>query len=142
MLKIIYIFGNPLLSFDNLPVRLAPRLQKQFPDIDFIIQDPNENLKPEKKELTIIDTVLGLKKITIFNDLNKIQLDKIYSAHDFDLGFNLKLLQKIGKLEKITIFGMPPDIDEQTAFKQLTTLLKSNLSSKNAKRRTCTGRKP
>lgn len=141
MKKTIYIFGNPLLPFDNLPIKLASKLKKRFPEINFIIQDPNENLRPEKKELTIIDTVLGLKEVTVFNDLNKIQLDKIYSAHDLDLGLNLKLLQKIGELKKITIFGVPQNINGQIAFKQLSKLI-SNLSSKSAKRKTCRDRKP
>lgn len=120
----IHIFGNPLLPFDNLPIKLAPKLKKRFPKIDFIIQDPNENLKPKNKELIIIDTVLDIKKVTVINGIDKIQLEKIYSAHDFDLGFNLKLLQKIGELEKITIFGIPPEINKQKAFEQLEKLIK------------------
>jgi len=49
--KIIHIFGNPLLDFDNLPLKFAPKLQKLFPEIDFVIADPNENLKLVNKEL-------------------------------------------------------------------------------------------
>lgn len=119
----IHIFGNPLLPFDNLPIKLSPKLKKRFPNIDFIIQDPNENLKPKNKELIIIDTVLGVKKVTVINDIDKIQLEKTYSAHDFDLGFNLKLLQKIGELKKVAIFGIPPNIKEGEALKQLAVLL-------------------
>lgn len=121
--KTIYIFGNPLLPFDNLPIKLAPKFQKRFPEINFIVQDPNENIKPRNREMIIIDTVTGVKKVTVLNNLDKIQLDKIYSAHDLDLGLNLKLLQKIGKLKKITIFGVPQNIEEGKALKQLITLL-------------------
>lgn len=121
--KTIHIFGNPLLPFDNLPIKLAPKLKKLFPEINFIIQDPNENLKPKNKELIIIDTVAGIKEAMVFSDFAQIQLDKIYSAHDLDLGLNLKLLQKIGKLKKITIFGVPQNIEEGKALKQLITLL-------------------
>jgi len=115
----IYLFGNPLLSFDNLPIRLLPDLKKEFPQIDFRVTDPNENIKPIKKELIIIDTVQGINKVMVFNNLDKIQLDKIYSPHDLDLGFNLKLLQKIGELGKVTIFGVPQNIKEEKALKQL-----------------------
>ena len=45
--------------------------------------------------------------------------------HDFDLGLNLKLLQKIGELEKITIFGVPPDMNKKIALKQLIKLIKA-----------------
>ena len=119
-MKTIYIFGNPLLSFDSLPIRLAPQLEKLFPEIKFVVKDPNENLKPENGELYIIDTVLGIKKVEVITDLEKIQLDKIYSAHDFDLGFNLKLLQKIGELKKVVIFGVPDKISKKEALNQLS----------------------
>ncbi len=125
----IYLFGNLLLDFDNLPIKLLPRLRDQFPQIDFIVMDPNENIKPINEELIIIDTVMGINKVIIFNDLDKIQLDKIYSPHDLDLGFNLKLLQKIGKLKKITIFGVPSRINESKALEELITLIKQALKS-------------
>ena len=115
----IYIFGNPLLDFDNLPLNLAPKLQKIFPKIDFIIADPNENLEPINKELIIIDTIEGIKKVTVLDDIEKLQISKAYSLHDFDLAFNLKLLQKIGKLEKIKIFGVPMGGDKEEVLEQL-----------------------
>ena len=120
----IHIFGNPLLDFDNLPLKLAPKIQKLFPEIDFIIVDPNENLKPINRELVIIDTVEGIKNVTLIDDISKIQTGKIYSLHDFDLAFNLKILQKIGKLKKVRIFGVPMDGDEKEILKQLKNLIK------------------
>lgn len=122
-MKTIYIFGNSLIEFDSLPIKLVPKLKKLFPEIDFVIKDPNENLKPQNGELYIIDTVMGLKKVTVITDLDKIQLDKIYSAHDFDLGFNLKLLQKIGELKKVVIFGVPASISEEKSLRQLVELI-------------------
>lgn len=131
--KIIYVFGNPLLDFDNLPIKLVSKLKKLFPEINFVIKDPNENLKPEKGELWIIDTVVTTSaqcpvpsyrnKIIVIEDLDKIQLGKIYSAHDFDLGFNLKLLAKIGELKKVTIFGVPARMEEREALRQLAKLI-------------------
>ncbi len=121
--KIIHIFGNPLLPFDSLPIKLKSELEKQFPDVKFIIKDPNENLKPFGNELAIIDTIANIKEVIVIDDLNMIKTDNIYSLHDFDLGFNLKLLQKIGKLKKIKIFGVPMGIDESRALEQLTKLI-------------------
>ena len=124
--KIIYIFGNPLLDFDNLPLKLAPALGERFPNIDFIIADPNENIKPDEKgELLIIDTVMGLDKVAVFEDIEKIQQDKIYSLHDFDLGFNLKLLQKIGQLKKIKIIGVPAgEVNEEEVLLEVAERIK------------------
>jgi len=127
--KTIYIFGNEILDFDNLPIKLKPELEKIFPNYSFIITDPNENLKPIDKKLTIIDTVQGIEKVTIFNDVEKIENTPKYSMHDFDLGFNLKLLHKIGLLDEAIIFGVPMNIKKQIALKQLVFLLKESIAN-------------
>ncbi|MDP2684584.1 MAG: hypothetical protein Q8P20_06070 [bacterium] len=120
----IYIFGNPLLNFDNLPIRLQPELEKLFPDIEFIAMDPNENIHPENKELIIIDTALDIDEVRVLDDIDKIQMSPQYSLHDFDLGFNLKLLKKLGKLEKCTIFCVPPNMNKKQALDELAELIK------------------
>ena len=121
--KTIHIFGNPLLDFDNLPIRLAPKLRQLFPEIDFIIIDPSENLNPIDGELIIIDTVEGIKKVVLIDDLGKLETNKIYSLHDFDLAFNLKLLQKIGKLKSVKIFGVPMRGDEAEILEGLKKII-------------------
>lgn len=125
----IYIFGNLLLDFDNTPLLLQPSLSKVFPDVEFIIQDPNENLHPINNELIIIDTVEGINEVRILNDINKIQHEPKYSMHDFDLGFNLKLLHKIGDLKKITIFCVPMRIKKQVALEQLVSKISDFLKN-------------
>lgn len=122
-MKTIYIFGNPLLSFDSLPIQLMPDLQKEFPGFNFIHKDPNENMHPENGELIIIDTVVGPKEVVIINDIERIESSPSVSMHDLDLGFNLKLLQKIGALERVTIFGVPAEINKDEAFKRLVEKL-------------------
>jgi Ni,Fe-hydrogenase maturation factor len=125
--KTIYIFGNPLLDFDNLPLKLAPKLRKIFPEIDFVIADPNENLNPIDKELAIIDTIEGIEKVVLVEDIEKIQDQKLYSLHDFDLAFNLKLLQKIGKLEKIKIIGVPMKRSGEKILLEIARQIKKEL---------------
>lgn len=122
-MKTIYIFGNPLLTFDNLPIRLTPDLKKEFPGIDFIHQDPNENLHPENGELFIIDTVVGPKEVVLIDDIEKIESSPSVSMHDLDLGFNLKLLKKIGELEKVNIIGVPSDMDPKTALFEIKKII-------------------
>jgi Ni,Fe-hydrogenase maturation factor len=124
--KTIHIFGNPLFDFDNLPIRLAPKLKKIFPEIAFVITDPSENIKPTDGELIIIDTVEGIKKVVVIDDVKKLETNKIYSLHDFDLAFNLKLLQKIGKLKSVKIFGVPMKGNEKEIFEQLEKYIKDH----------------
>ncbi len=127
-IKTIYIFGNPLLPFDNSALKLIPKLKKTFPQINFVAFDPNENLKPINKELYIIDVAKGIKKLEVITDLNKIKTGKIYSLHDFDLAFNLKLLEKIGELKKIIIWAVPMNMNNQKVFLELINSIKTFLN--------------
>ena len=120
----IYIFGNPLIKEDSLPLKLVDKLKKEFPSIKFSEFDTVEDLELEK-ELNIIDTVKGIKKVELIEDIDKIITDKIYSMHDFDLGYNLKLLKKMKMIGKVRIFGIPSNISEKEAFKQLCKLIKN-----------------
>lgn len=125
----IFICGNPLLPEDNLPIRLMPELTKQFPDLDFAYLDPTENLKPENGEIYIIDTVKDIDRVMLIDNIDQIQLDRIVSLHDFDLAFNLKLLFKIGKLNKVVIFGVPDKIEDSLALEQLKQLISNSTQS-------------
>ena len=125
--KTIHIFGNPMLDFDNLPIRVAPKLRKLFPNINFVVADPNENIEPLNGELTIIDAVEGIDKVMLIDDLRQLKTEKIYSLHDFDLAFNLKLLQKIGKLNKIKIIGVPMEGNEKEILEQLAKVIESKV---------------
>jgi len=129
MLKTIYIFGNPLVKEDSLPLKLIDKLKKDFPSIEFREFDTVEDL--EGRELNIIDTVKGIKKVELIEDIDKIITDKIYSMHDFDLGYNLKLWKKMKMIDKVRIFGIPIDMKEKKAFEQLKDIIKSNLPSRN-----------
>jgi Ni,Fe-hydrogenase maturation factor len=115
----IYIFGNSLLEFDNLPIKLIPDLQKAFPHIEFIHQDPNDNLHPENGELVIIDTAEGISEVKVLTDIDQIIDSPKFSMHDLDLGFTLKLMKKIGTLEKVTIFCVPMSGDGKRILEQL-----------------------
>ncbi|MEA3322629.1 MAG: hypothetical protein U9Q12_00215 [Patescibacteria group bacterium] len=125
--QIIYIFGNPLLKYDNTPLKLQTALQNTFANIDFIEIDPNENLRPMNGKLTIIDTVADIDNVIIIDnmdDIDSIERNPNYSLHDLDLGFTLKLLKKIGTLKEILIFGVPQNITKQDALDQLIILIK------------------
>jgi len=122
----IYIFGNILLDFDNTPIKLIPELEKKFPQFNFLYQDPNENLHPEDKKLFIIDTIEGIDRVRLLDDINKIETSASCSMHDFDLSFNLKLLQKIGSLDSVLIFGVPMKSSKDT-LGQLVKLIEENL---------------
>lgn len=127
----VYVFGNPLVKKDSLPVELMSELKKSFPDINFREIDPTENLHKLGKKLYIIDTVIGIKNVTMIRDVDVIELNKIYSLHDFDLGFNLKLMKNAGIIDEVVIFGIPANMKKQEALKQLKNMLDKFLKEKS-----------
>lgn len=123
-MKTIYIFGNPLLDFDNLPIKLAPDLREEFPELEFEVVDPNENMHPTDGVLIIIDTVINIDEPVLIDDIDDLELSPRYSMHDLDLAFNLKLLKKIGKLDKAFIIGLPPAIDQALALQETIRIIR------------------
>lgn len=103
----VYVLGNPIEPSDRPAVNLIPRLKKSFPHINFVHFDPTEELPLNNKNLTVIDTVIGTKKVTKFDDLTQWKLSPRVTAHDFDLPLSLGILEKLGKLKNITIIGIP-----------------------------------
>jgi len=118
-LKTIYVFGNSDLEIDSLPIKILPNLRTLFSEIDFKVLDPNEEWDvPEN--LLVIDTVLGIHKIIVFDDLKKFLPAPHVSMHDFDAYANLRYLQKLGKLKNIKIIGIPPNFPEKLALNQIS----------------------
>jgi len=136
----VYVFGNPLLKSDSLPLKILPRLKKTWPLIDFQIADPNENFPPQKeKNLIILDTVFGIKKPMIFDlhDLLNTGEKTPISPHDYDLLTHLLLLKKLKRVEKVIIIGIPPVKENKLDFNLVSTLL-----LKSGQRKTYTDQKP
>jgi hypothetical protein len=118
----IFVFGNEDLKIDSLPPRILPQLRKKFPEIEFVTIDPNEEWDvPEN--LTVIDTAVGIKDVTVFDGPEKFSAPPRVSMHDFDALTNLRLLQKIGKIKKIKIIAMPPDISKSEAVEKIAEIL-------------------
>jgi len=121
----IYVFGNQEIQNDSLPLKIIPKLQKKFPEINFEIKDPNEEWEvPE--DLTIIDTVLGIEDIKVFIDLKSFSKAPNVSLHDFDVYSNLRYLEKLGRLKKIKIIGIPTTISQEKALEEISKFFPNN----------------
>lgn len=121
----IYVFGNQDLKSDSLAIKTAKKLEGKIKNIKFVQVKPNEDLPfIGEDNVVILDVVLGIKKVTKIDekDLDKLIVGKSVTVHDFDLGFQLKYLKKLGKLKKITIIGLPQKGDVNHS--QLLFLLK------------------
>ena len=121
----ILVFGNPLVKEDSLALKLIPKLKKLFPEMEFIEIDPTEGLEKYGKNLIILDAVKGIDKVRIIDSIEQLQTNKIYSMHDFDLAYNLKILKKLGLIESVKIIGIPMDIGEKESLEEIRKLLYS-----------------
>lgn len=116
--KNFYIFGNPNLAMDALPITLIPELEKQYPQHSFTVLDPNEEWDVPR-DMYIIDTVVGIKTVTTFTDLHAFLDGPKVTCHDFDAYTNLKFLKKLGKIDSTTIIGIPGGHPEDRVKKEL-----------------------
>ena len=123
----ILVFGNPMVRIDSTPLRIIDRLRECFPGIEFVEFDPNDNLEKEGSKLVIIDTVAGIKDVKLITEksIDRIRTQKLYSMHDYDLGYNLKLLKKLGYVKKVRIIGIPIGINDKEAVKQVKGVIAS-----------------
>lgn len=106
----VYVFGNEDLGFDNAAISAAKYLQTLFSQVEFIFIKPNQDLPfSDEEEVYILDVVEGLKKPLFIDieDFDKLKLSPRTTVHDFDLGFQLKYLKKLGKIKKARVLGLP-----------------------------------
>lgn len=106
----VYVFGNEDVIEDNLVFTAMKKLEGKIPNVQYITVKPNEDLPFANEESVIImDTVMGVDEVRVITEKNidKLILSPRTSVHDFDLGFQLKYLKKLGKLREITIIGLP-----------------------------------
>lgn len=106
----VYLFGNPDVKEDNAVFAVAEKLKGVFHGVEYIEVKPNEDLPfVDEKKVVILDTVAGINEVKLItgDDLDKIILPPRGTVHDFDLGFQLKYLKKLGKLGEVFIIGLP-----------------------------------
>jgi len=106
----VYVFGNNDYKQDKKAFLAAKKLKDNFPKLEFVEVDTNKDLPFEShRPVVILDTVEGISEAELIetNDLDKLITKNSTSVHDFDLGFQLQYLKKLGKLGKVSIIGIP-----------------------------------
>lgn len=121
---IVLIFGNPDLDADALPLRILPRLQRVLPAVEFQVLDPNEEWDVPRT-LVVVDTVVNIQEVTVFAGLDKFSAAPRLTMHDFDALSNLRLLQKLGKLGRVTVIGVPPAMEETKTAADIAAALRA-----------------
>ena len=111
----ISVLGNPDLKEDNAGIKLIPSLKKKYPGAEIKIEDPSGGLEPPNQsgsgqaaeDWIIVDACEGIDKVTEFEDLDKFESLRRVSVHDYEVITELKLLKKLGKINKLKIIAAP-----------------------------------
>jgi hypothetical protein len=103
----VYVFGNPDVESDSAAVKAAKYLKNKVPEVKFEFTTPNSDLIFDNTRPVILDTIQGIKKITIVKNPDHLILPPRNSVHDFDLGFQLRYLKKMGMIKDALIIGVP-----------------------------------
>ncbi len=138
----IYVFGNSFVPGDSTALILYPQLQKKFSSVSFIPVDPNENFPPQcERNIIILDTVQSLHEVSLFDFDDLADVDKSpVSPHDYDILLHLLLLKKTGRIDRVTIIGLPYRVKKKIALKKVEHII-STLLLKSGKRKTYRGQK-
>lgn len=123
--KKILVFGNSIVKKDSIALKILPSLRREFQEIEFREMDGIEDVQNEGKDVVIMDCVEGIEKSELITDIDSLKSGNKYSTHDFDIAQNLKLLKKIGAVEKVTIIGIPVGIGESEAISQAKKIILS-----------------
>lgn len=121
-MRAIYVFGNPDIEMDAVAPALLPSLCALFPKENFVFRDPNEDWDiPD--DLIVLDVVVGIDQVTLFEGLESFTASAHVSVHDFDAYANLRFLQKLGRLKRVRIIGIPSGMGKDDALDSVAELL-------------------
>jgi hypothetical protein len=118
----LLLFGNPALPSDNLAIKVGKGLEKDGHTI-LQLENPLGLLELDLKEYVILDVAYGIKKVTLIDNVDKLVLGRLCSLHDFDMAYFLKLLRRLGKLEKVRILAIPQRMSAPKALLAVRSLL-------------------
>lgn len=113
------MFGNPYLEYDSLAVNIAKELEDSA---DFVICSSPEQIMEEKFDY-IMDVVEGIDEVKVFDNLKLLNPHRMFSLHDFDVTFFLGLMEKLGKVDKVKIIGIPMEMDKNKAKEKILEII-------------------
>lgn len=122
----VLVFGNEYIRQDNLAVRIAEKLKIE--DVDFLrCYSVDELFKYQDYEkIYILDVVKNARDVVLIDNIDILKKHKLYTMHDFDLGFFIKILKEIGKLNEIRIIGIPEKGNMERIKEKVIEIMKTS----------------
>ena len=116
----VFCFGNEFVKEDSLAREIADELK--IDGVEFIKCESTPEFIRQNGKI-ILDVVQMLKEPRIISVDELAEPKTVCSLHDFDLGYELKLLKEIGELGEIKIIGIPMQGDKEKIKKEIKNLL-------------------
>jgi len=107
MKTLLLAFGNEYVEQDNLAIEISKELKLDNIEVKRCYSVDELYDYQDYERIFILDVVKDIEKTMLITDIDRIKGHKLYSLHDFDLGFFLKLMSSLGMLKEIKIIGIP-----------------------------------
>jgi Ni,Fe-hydrogenase maturation factor len=101
----ILCFGSKLVENDDTAFNVCELLKNDFEGVEFILCDDPSEILEHYDGAIILDVVKGIDHVQFIDD-DLLKDRDLYTLHDFDLGFFIKLVRSIGG-PKTKILGLP-----------------------------------
>ena len=123
----IYCFGNEFVEEDSLAKRIVDELE--IGDVEFVKCDNPDNILDEEETIVILDVVKDIDEVILIDDVEQLETDNIYSLHDFDLAYFLKLMKRTGDINELKIIGIPMEGEIEEIKNEIMNKIESIFSS-------------
>ncbi len=101
--------------------RLLPRLRKRFPSIGFRKCDLAQELESEERTLIVIDTLKGLERVTLLDDIGTVAPKKALEGSGVIM--TLRILMRLGSIDSARVIGVPEGYPEEEAFEEMCAII-------------------
>jgi hypothetical protein len=113
----ILVFG---LEEEN---RILARLRKRFPSVGFKKYDISEELENENRRPLAIDTVKGISRVTLIEDIASFSPGRALEGSGALM--TLRILISIGSLDSARVIGVPAGYPAEKAFEEISAIIET-----------------
>ena len=100
---------------------VLPELRHRFPSVGFKKSAVSEELEEEGRRLVVIDTVKGIDRVTLIDDLEVVNPGRI--AKGSGLLLSLRILMKLKTIDSVKVIAVPEEYEDDAAIEEITRFL-------------------
>jgi len=118
----VLCFGNPHLTGDSMALEVGRALGRGIAGAEFVECGLDVGFLDEYagRDFLVLDVVKGITEVR-FVSPGELRTVRTATAHDLDVGFYIRLLEKEGK--HVRVLGIPDGMDKKEASSQVLKAL-------------------